>query len=262
MPRAKILVAISAHADDVELNAGGTVAKWAAEGAQIHVVMMTDNCSGAIIPETPPGAPARRIDPDKTMAVRTAEQQAACRLYGGKLHFMDYCQRHYYDEKLNREVVIEYGSKLPVPPCLQGHYPLLIAADEPDHKNRLADLLVSLKPDLVLAQPPIDLDPEHHAVASMAWWAFRNRKELASAVLRYWMPGSSCQDGLIDPHWDHLEDISEFFEKKIQLCACHRSQMTQVRWDMVRKRNAYFGQKSGVAYAEPFVSATREVRFG
>ena len=66
----KTLVVIPAHADDAELNAGGTIAKWAAQGAAIHVVVMTDNCSGPIVPEGGDEKDARRLGPGETTAVR------------------------------------------------------------------------------------------------------------------------------------------------------------------------------------------------
>jgi len=247
----KTLVAISAHADDVELNAGGTVAKWAAGGGDVHVIMMTDNCSGL------------RFDPDKTMAIRHREQEAAAALYEGKVHYMNYSQRRYWDEKRSRQVNIGYEHELPVAAAIKDDLPLVIAAGENKEIEALARRLLDLKPDLVLTQTPVDLDPEHHAVAAMVWGAFRrHQEELADVALRFWMPGSSAEDGMMDPHYDHFEDISDFFDRKLELCACHASQMSEPRWNMVKQRAAFFGKKIGVQYCEPFTTATRQTRFG
>jgi LmbE family N-acetylglucosaminyl deacetylase len=134
--------------------------------------------------------------------------------------------------------------------------PLLIAFQQPEHVARLADHLVGLKPDLVLTQTPLDLDPEHHAVAAMVWQAFRaGKRHLERATLRFWTPGSSCQDGLLDPHYDHIEDISDHYEAKLALCRCHASQMSRVRLEMVEGRAALWGERIGVSYAEPFKTA-------
>jgi LmbE family N-acetylglucosaminyl deacetylase len=247
---AQTLVAIPAHADDVELNAGGTVAKWAANGGEVHVIMMTDNCSGL------------KLDPVKTTAKRHEEQEAATALYGGKVHYRNYSQRHYWDEKTNRRINEGYEHDLPAPPGIKGHLPLLIAVGELDHIESLGELILSLTPNLVITQTPLDLNPEHHAVASMVWNVFQlHKEELADVPLWFWTPGTTCQDGMIDPRYDHLEDISDFFEKKLELCAAHASQMNETRWNMVRKRAEYFGSKIGVRYAEPFNIATREIRF-
>ncbi|HPD15361.1 MAG TPA: PIG-L family deacetylase [Planctomycetota bacterium] len=260
------LVAVAAHADDAELNAGGALAKWSDQGGAIHILMATDNCSGSIIPPNGDEAAARRLPPAETMAIRRREQEAAAALLGAQVHYLDYPQRHYWDG--HRAVSIGYGHvPAPVSATLSAtpHSatrgpqlpPLIIAFQQPEHVARLADLLAALEPDLVLTQTPLDLDPEHHAVASMVWQAFQRRKaDLAHATLRFWTPGSSCQGGLLDPGYDWIEDISEHYERKLALCRCHASQMTALRLDMVARRAAQWGRRIGVRYAEPFKSAT------
>lgn len=255
------LVAVAAHADDAELNAGGVLARWAAEGGAVQLVMATDNCSGSILPPSGDERAARRLPPLETMAIRRREQEAAAALLGARVHYLDYPQRHYWDGRqavsigyANVPAPLSSGAESALPhPRLP---PLVIAFQQPEHVGRLADLLVGLKPDLVLTQTPLDLDPEHHAVASMVWQAFRQRKaDLARAALRFWTPGSSCQDGLLDPGYDRVEDISEHYERKLALCRCHASQMTAVRLDMVARRAALWGRRIGVRYAEPFKTA-------
>lgn len=260
------LVAVAAHADDAELNAGGALAKWAADGGIVHIIMATDNRSGTIIPPDGDERAARRLPPAETLAIRRREQEAAAALVGARVHYLDYPQRHYWDG--HRAVSIGYGH-VPSPSCAPLSAspqsatcnpplpPLVIAFQQPEHVARLADLLAALKPDLVLTQTPLDLDPEHHAVASMVWQALRTRRGgLERAVLRFWTPGSSCQDGLLDPGYDQIEDISEHYERKLALCRCHASQMTALRLDMVARRAALWGRRIGVQYAEPFKTAT------
>ena len=258
------LVAVAAHADDAELNAGGTLAKWAAEGGRVHIVMATNNCSGSVIPPDRDERAARRLPPLETMAIRRREQEAAAALIGATVHYLDYPQRHYWDG--SKPVTIGYGMIPPLPSSSANPQsairdpqlpPLLIAFQQPEHVRRVADLLVGLKPDLVITQGVLDLDPEHHAVASMVWQAFRQAgRALEGVPLRFWTPGSSCQDGMFDPGYDHIEDISDHFARKLDLCLCHASQMTQVRLDMVRRRAALWGQRLGVRYAEPFRTAS------
>lgn len=257
----KILIAVAAHADDVELNAGGTVAKWAAQGGEVHILMVTNNCSGTIIPPNGDEKSARRINPKETMKIRRREQEAAAAIIGAKVHYLGLCQRHYWDEKQNRAVSLHFGGEAPAPEGIAGYPPLLVNYYNPEHVNRLADLLVGLKPQVVLTQPVIDLDPEHHAVACLVWQAFNQRRqELGGAALRFWSPGSSCIDGLFDPGYDHIEDISDFYEKKLELCRAHASQMTQIRWDMVEKRGRQFGEQIGVRHGEPFKTAHLEFK--
>ena len=251
LPVSKTLVAIPAHADDVELNAGGTVAKWAADGGKVHVIMMTDNCVGI------------RIAPEQCTAIRHAEQQASAECYGGIVHYRMYSQRFYWDEQRCRLVTIGYANAPPPPECFRDRLPLLIAAREPDQVESLADQIIALRPDLVLTHTPLDLDPEHHAVTAMVWSVFQVRKkELADTTLRYWMPGSSCQDGMLPPSYDHFEDISDYFDRKLELFDCHKSQHSDLPWAMIKDRAAHFGRQIGVKHAEPFTTAMRNLRFG
>jgi len=41
-----IVLAIGAHPDDIEFGCGGTLAKWAASGAIIHHLVLTDGSKG------------------------------------------------------------------------------------------------------------------------------------------------------------------------------------------------------------------------
>lgn len=249
----KVLIAIAAHADDAEINAGGLLAKWAAAGGQIHILMATNNCSGPMIPDSGDEHAKRRLGPLETHCIRHREQDAAAALLSAKMHYLNYYQRHYWN---GREEVHEgYTYSDPLPEGLPHTLPILIACNEPDHMDRLAAMIGDLKPDLVLTQTPADRDPEHHAVAAMVWESFLRNPELQRVPLRFWSSSTASPGGLLDPHYDHIEDISDTYGRKLELCACHASQMTARRYDVVTRRAAYWGRRIGVAYAEPFRSA-------
>lgn len=250
----EVLVAVGAHCDDVELNAGGTLARWAGLGGEVHIVMVTNNCSGAIIPEGGEESDKRRLPPGETRRIRHEEQIRAAELIGAQVHFLDYCQRHYWDGQ--REVSVGFTEKDP-PPEITDSPQLLIAFQQSRHYRALGDLLAGLDPALVLTHGVLDTDPEHHAVCSMVWLAFRDRPERFNGVdLRFWTPGSSVPWGIMEPGYDHLEDISEYYGMKLELCRCHASQMTSGRLQMVRKRAEFYGRRlEGATYAEPFNSA-------
>src|SRR2546429_2096954 len=67
-------LAVGAHPDDIEFGCGGTLAKWAAAGCEIHHVVCTDGSKGSWDP-----------DEDLTLLVSTRmeEQRAAARILGG-----------------------------------------------------------------------------------------------------------------------------------------------------------------------------------
>lgn len=62
------VLAVMAHPDDIEFMAGGLIARWAREGAELHYCLLTDGNSGSRDPAITPAALA---------ALRRAEQQAA-----------------------------------------------------------------------------------------------------------------------------------------------------------------------------------------
>jgi LmbE family N-acetylglucosaminyl deacetylase len=74
-------LAIGAHPDDIEIGCGGTLAKWAAAGCQIHHLVLTDGSKGTWDPSR---------DVASLIAARQEEQrEAARRLGGGEVGFLD-----------------------------------------------------------------------------------------------------------------------------------------------------------------------------
>lgn len=248
-----LLVAVAAHADDAELNAGGLMAKWVARGGRVAIVMVTNNCSGEIIPPNGDESRLGRLLPAATTALRHREQAAAAALLGAKVHHLGWPQRHYWNGR--RVVSLEHGARGKPPRGVQG-VPLVIAFRQATAVKRMGDLLVSLKPARVVTQVPTDLDPEHHATACLVWQAFAaNPRKLGRVPLQFWSTGSSCLGGIFDAGYDVIEDISDQFEAKLRLCAAHRSQMVRMRWEMVCERAREWGRRIGVRHAEPYKTA-------
>src|SRR5262245_5509838 len=68
-------LAIGAHPDDVEFGCGGTLAKWAAAGCEIHHLVCTDGSKGSWSAEE---------DIEALIATRRDEQRAASKALGGR----------------------------------------------------------------------------------------------------------------------------------------------------------------------------------
>lgn len=64
---------VCAHPDDGEFMAGGTLAKWQAQGASIHYLLVTDGTGGSRDPDQTPAELAR---------IRREEQRNAARILG------------------------------------------------------------------------------------------------------------------------------------------------------------------------------------
>ncbi len=69
------VLVITAHPDDVDFGAGGTVAAWSASGVEVSYCVVTDGDAGGFDPEVP----RTKIGP-----IRRAEQTAAAKILGVK----------------------------------------------------------------------------------------------------------------------------------------------------------------------------------
>jgi LmbE family N-acetylglucosaminyl deacetylase len=73
-------LAIGAHPDDIEFGCGGSLAKWARAGAEVHLLVLTDGSKGS----WDPGA-----DLAELVATRQSEQREAARALGAaEVHFL------------------------------------------------------------------------------------------------------------------------------------------------------------------------------
>lgn len=70
------ILAIAAHGDDIEVQCGGTLAKCAARGDNVHMCVVTD------------GRGRPKGDPDQIAAVRHKESQESAAVIGAELHWL------------------------------------------------------------------------------------------------------------------------------------------------------------------------------
>ncbi|HEY8886075.1 MAG TPA: PIG-L deacetylase family protein [Candidatus Microsaccharimonas sp.] len=78
----KIILGIAAHPDDLDVGAGGTIAHFASQGAEVHYLILTDGGKGSNDPS---------ITSADLVATRHAEQRAALEIVGGTtITFLDY----------------------------------------------------------------------------------------------------------------------------------------------------------------------------
>lgn len=248
-------VFIGAHADDIELHAGGYAARQASRGQKIHFVMVTNNMSGNLLPEGKADAQPYRLPPKQTREIRHREQQAAADVIGAKTHFLDYPQRHYWDG--SKPVTLTYApTKFDDYAAASDKPPIIIAAQNPKAIADMGELLVSLKPEVIVTQTITDVDPEHHAVASLVWQAYRARAaDLVGARLLFWAPGTTSHGGMLPQHFDHYVSLSQQdVDRKMQMLRCHASQMTTRRLEMALGRARHWGAELGVQYVEPFTT--------
>jgi len=71
----KVVLVVAAHADDNEFCFGGSIAKWAAAGVEVHYLVVTDGRRGS---------PSAEVDQGALIATRQKEQNAAAEILGVK----------------------------------------------------------------------------------------------------------------------------------------------------------------------------------
>ena len=229
------VLAVYAHPDDPEISAGGTLARWAAAGARVWVLITTRGDKGA--PDDPDA------DLDALAARRVEETAAASELLGfaGHLH-LDYSD---------------------------GELP-----DDLDLRSQLVRHVRELRPDVVVCPDPTAVffgdSYFNHRDHRVTGWATLDAVAPAAGNPHYFhdqidaglavhQVQAAYLSATLDPNcW---VDISDVLERKIDALFCHASQLTETGdWfrQFLRDRAEEAGREAGVRYAEGF----RRLTFG
>lgn len=121
----KRLLAILAHPDDESFGLGGTLARYAAEGVEVHVAIATDGAAGSVAE----GYEAAR---ERLADVRAVELDTAVAILGARLHRLGYRDSGYINDPANQ------------------HPDAFINADEPEAVGRVVQLIRSIRPQVII----------------------------------------------------------------------------------------------------------------
>jgi LmbE family N-acetylglucosaminyl deacetylase len=181
-------LAIGAHPDDIDFGCGATLAKWAASGCEVFELVLTDGSKGSWDPHADRQALVRR---------RQQEQRAAAaRLGGSEVRFLGWVDG-------------ELGSGLP-------------------ERAEVCRVIRDVRPDVVLGHDPwkrYRLHPDHRHAGHLAV------EGIVAARDPHFFP-----DQGLAPHrpshlllWeadlvDHLEEVGEWLDIKLEALLCHASQ--------------------------------------
>jgi len=186
-------LAIGAHPDDAEFGAGGTLAKWAAAGAEATILVLTDGSKGSWDPS---------LSPSDLVRMRMNEQTRAAEALG-------------VDSALNLSYIdgeLEYTMELRAEVCLW---------------------IRRLRPDVVLTHDPwrrYMLHPDHRATGWAAIdgvVAARDHlffPEQLVGDLTHHRPEAILLWAADEP--DHHEDVAGFVDRKVAALLSHSSQAT------------------------------------
>lgn len=224
-PRA---LAIYAHPDDPEISAGGTLARWADAGSEVHVLVTTRGDKGSSDPDADTDALARR---------RRDESAAAARVLGlAGTHHLDHPDGELTDDRALR--------------------------------LELVRAIRTLRPDVVLAPDPTAfffgdgyVNHRDHRVTGLAVIdavapAAGNPHyfpELRAEGLGVHQPRALYLSGTLEPNvW---VDVGTTLDRKVEALFCHASQLTETgEWfrEFLRESAEAAGRAAGVTYAEGF----------
>jgi len=215
---------VTAHPDDSEFGAGGTVAKLVKDGCEVTYVIVTNGNKGSS---------DRSITPERLAAIRADEQRNAARTLGvARVEFLGYPDGEVEDTRdVRRDVAREIRKWRPdLLICQNPNRTYNLGASHRDHRTVGGVALDCVYP----------LARDHMAFPELLP-EFEPHKVRQVYVMQWQSP--------------HLViDISDVIDLKLRALACHASQFgdfskVEAR---VRERSAELGRPKGYAYAEAF----------
>lgn len=216
------LMAIGAHADDIEIWAGGTCLKYHGSGYGIVYVMSTNNMSGDLHFVDGDGVVVRhRCTPETMMPIRKSECDKAAAVVGATPIHLDHPQRHYSAADLSK---VSEGYGVAAPAGLTLELPtIMMAHEDAASVRRVADLILKYRPEAVLTHAHITESPEHYGTAMLVMKGYLKAKaEGYTGWLLFWNEMLRCYD-LRDTFrtWDSFVDITGLKKAKEDWIRCH-----------------------------------------
>lgn len=218
------VMVITAHPDDSEFGAGGTVARLAKDGREITYVIATNGNKGSS---------DRTMTPERLAQIRMDEQRQAARVLGvAHVQFLGYPDGELEDTRdLRRDITREIRRFRPdLVITMNPHRTYNLYASHRDHRTVAGVALDCVYP---LARDHMsfpELMPE-----------FEPHKVREIHLMQWDTP--------------HLVvDITDVMDRKLEAIGCHASQVGDFAGveARVRERNAEIGRAAGYAYAEAF----------
>lgn len=227
----KVVLAVGAHPDDIDIGYAGTIAKWISEGAEITYLILTDGSKGSEDP---------RISNQKLTKTRRTEQQKAADLLGvKKVIFLDFV-----DGELE---------------------------NTPALRKQIIKIIRQIKPTTVIcSDPTFYFDEKRHFInhpdhriagettVDCVYPFARNARTFPELL------GEGLQSHVVEEllltnfsKANYFVDISKTIDQKVAAISCHKSQFNDFKkfGEMIKKMNQLAGQKAKpkLKYAEGFI---------
>lgn len=216
-------LAVYAHPDDPEVGCGGTLARWAASGAEVHLVIANRGDKGSTDPTT---------DPEALVAHRAEEVARAAEVLGlaGVEHL------GYPDGEIDNDATL---------------------------RTRLIEVIRRRRPEALVAPDPTaiffgDSYINHRDHRQLGWGVLDSLVPAASPL---YVPeaGPAHQVGIVllsgTLEADAWVDIADVFDRKVAAVASHESRLGEdpaLVAELLEHRATEEGRRSGLTHAEAF----------
>jgi LmbE family N-acetylglucosaminyl deacetylase len=215
------VLAIGAHPDDVEILCGGTLGLYARAGHDVTIAIATNGNVGS-----------PTLGRDEIAAVRRAEAEAACLLFGAELIWMDFDDEWLFNDRASR--------------------------------TRFIDAVREARPDVMFVHNPADYHPDHRNAGQLALdaripAAIRLVETTLPALTE--LPHAFVMDTLggLEFEPDVYVDISDTLALKGEALGRHASQDEWLQHlygmgyqQFVVEQAERRGREAGLPYAEAF----------
>ncbi len=247
----KKILAIGAHADDIELNMCGAILKYLAAGYSLTYVMSTNNMSGRYSYIDADGRIAsREIVPEEEMIVRKQEAETAARTMGTVPVHLDFAQRH-YTGKNGERCEINYG--VPRPEFMPEDLPSILTAHENEKAiRRVMEIILECNPEVIITHGLADPNIEHICTGFLTIKARQKAMESGyDGTLIFSMTPAPAGLAPFYDRYDTFIDTTGFMDQKIDAVRHHASQ--KPRPEILDLRDYAEGARCGCEIAEPYI---------
>lgn len=252
----KTILAVGAHHDDVELRAGGTLAKYSKSGSKIIYAV----CSTT--PHYNHAAGGKVLSNSEVISLRKKEAGEGARIIGaGEVHFFDFKSIYWYREGTDERVYLE-GIRCTSKDLgyLEEEIPgreFMVSAHRVEAAvGFMADFIRKKGVDTVLTHSPDDCHWEHYAAANLMLQAVRKLRDEGLTVGLYGWEFGGMGTLCFGFNPSRFEDITGTIDDKCRALSVFKSQFSGEDLGMfvrrARERAAAYGRLCGFKYAEPF----------
>ncbi len=226
----RVLVVIP-HPDDAEFWCGGTVAKWASEGASVHYLLCTDGGKGAS---------DRQVAAEELAAMRRDEQQRAVVILGIKdVVMLGHPDGELEDTQEFRKELVRQVRRV---------RPEVVICPEPYRRN-----LAWHRDHRITGQVTLDAvfpcARDHLHFEDL--WDREGLEPHKTGTVLFW--------GAEEP--DTYVDVSNFIKKKTEAVLAHKSQMKNHTQEEVEEFVKEWAKTAGVDQGYQYTEAYRKVTF-